>query len=224
MYEELIVADTETASIEGGVCDLAVVVLDRNFNQLAAVESLIDPERPISPQASGIHHITDEMVAHEPTMAEFLDLYGNPFDRPNPIIGGHNIQFDIRVLGDLIPAEHRKLCTLKLARILWPDAPDHKLQTLRYMFRLDAGDAHRAMGDVRVCVSLLRMVRDQMGHDLESLMGLLSKPISLDTKMPFGKHQGEALKDLPISYVRWALANMTTLDNDLREALASRIN
>ena len=39
------------------------------------------------------------------------------------------------------------------------------------------------------------------------------------TKMPFGKHKGQLIVDLPKSYVRWALDNMASLDDDHRAAL-----
>lgn len=38
-------------------------------------------------------------------------------------------------------------------------------------------------------------------------------------KMPFGKHKGEYVSDMPTSYCRWAVENM----NDLREPLLSAL-
>lgn len=219
---EAFVLDTETAGLDGGVCDIAICKINSDLQIIWEVESLIDPERPIAPQASGIHHITDDMVQFEPTLSEFMEMQGYPLDREGAIIGGHNVQFDIRMIGEFIPRVHRKLCTLKLARVLWPDAPDHKLQTLRYMFKLDAGTAHRAMGDVRTCISLLRMVAEERGLDLQGILALVAKPLTLDAKMPFGKHQGTKLKDLPSSYVQWLLNKADNLDADLREALSQR--
>lgn len=219
---KIFATDTETASLQGGICDLAIVELDQDLNILREVESLIDPERPISPEAMGVHHITNEMVWAAPTISEFVDLHGNWFQEDeNPIIIGHNIAFDIRMLGDLIPQNYTKLCTLKLARLLWPEAESHKLQTLRYTFNLNAGNAHRAMGDVVTCVSLLRLVREERGLDLQGILDLVRKPLSLNTKMTFGKHKGTPLKDLPRSYVSWLL-DKTDIDPDLREALATR--
>ena len=37
-------------------------------------------------------------------------------------------------------------------------------------------------------------------------------------EMPFGKHQGEDIEDLPISYVKWCLENLD-LDDWLEEEL-----
>lgn len=60
---------------------------------------------------------------------------------------------------------------------------------------------------------------EQHGCGLSGVYELARKPLSLDNKMPFGKHRGEKLRNLPKSYVNWLLANATELDDDLREAL-----
>lgn len=202
----IVVFDTETASLEGNACDLAVVPVDVNFNVLdGAIESLIDPGVPISPSAMGVHHITNEMVYDAPTMKEFVELHGNPFDHPNLVVCGHRVDFDIKVVADLLPKNFRKICTLKLVRQLYPEAENHKLQTLRYMFGLKAGDAHRAMGDVITCLSLLQHIAKETHSDALDMIGWMSQPISMDLKMPFGKHQGDRLRDLPKGYVNWCI-------------------
>jgi exodeoxyribonuclease X len=212
------VFDTETADIDGGICDLAIARIDENFDVVWAIESMIDPERPISPSAMGVHHITNEMVANEPTLAEFVEIHGNPFNRDGLVVGGHNVAFDCRAAAALMPPKYRKLCTLKLARAIWPDLPDHKLQTLRYQFGLEAGAAHRAMGDVITSVSLIRHINRVTGWSLADMIDECRKPISFETKLKFGKHKGVKLKDLPKSYISWALREMENLDPDLREA------
>lgn len=217
-----VVADTETASLQGGVCDLAIAIVDKDLNVLWEAESLIDPERPILPAASGIHHITDDMVWQSPTLAEFMEMTGHPFAHPNLVVAGHNIQFDCRMLADVLPPQYERLCTLKLARNHYPELSDHKLQTIRYAFKLSAGTAHRAMGDVMTCISFLRMMCEAKQTDMHGLMHLCRLPLSLDSRMPFGKHKDTKLRDIPISYVRW-LVEKTELDPDLHEALSSRL-
>ena len=217
------VFDTETASMEGGVCDLAIARIDENFDVVWSIESLIDPERPISPSAMGIHHITNEMVAYEPTLSEFVGLHGNPFDRDGLVVAGHNVAFDCRMVADILPQKYRKLCTLKLARAVWPGLEDHKLQTLRYHFGLKAGDAHRAMGDVITCVSLIRLIAETKGWSLADMIDESRKPMSPETKLTFGKHKGTKLKDLPKSYISWALREMQNLDPDMREAFEALV-
>lgn len=219
---KFIVADTETAGLEGGVCDIAIVELDEDLNIVSSVEQMTDPERPISPAASGIHHITNAMVENEPTLGEFMELQAYPLDHDDLVICGHNIQFDCRMLAEHLPKTYRRVCTLKLARDLWPDLDNHQLQTIRYTFGLEAGPAHRAMGDVITCISFLRHIAKERNIGLTEIIELARKPMSLESKLTFGKHKGTKLKNLPLSYVQWLL-NQANPDPDLREALAQRI-
>jgi DNA polymerase-3 subunit epsilon len=216
----VLVTDTESAGLDGGVCDIAIAEIDANFNVVAQVESLINPERPIRPSASGVHHITDDMVASAPTLAQYLSSIGDPFLDDKLVIAGHNIGFDCRMLTGHMPERYLKLDTLRLARNFWPDeVEDHKLQTLRYTFRLEAGPAHRAMGDVVTCISLLRHMARTFDLSLEELIEKSRRPLTLDAKMTFGKHKGEKLRDLDGGYVHWLLTKSDNLDPDVREAL-----
>ncbi|WAH37256.1 putative quorum-sensing-regulated virulence factor [Alicyclobacillus dauci] len=44
-----------------------------------------------------------------------------------------------------------------------------------------------------------------------------ASPIPIEV-MPFGKHKGARMDEIPVSYFGWALQNMTELDSDLRIA------
>jgi exodeoxyribonuclease X len=138
------------------------------------------------------------------------------------VVCGHRASFDIGFLRNYLPERFDVIDTLKLARSLWPEAESHKLQTLRYTFGLDAGSAHRAMGDVITTISLMRRIAQEHDTDASGLLMLMNAPLSLDALMPFGKHKNERLRDLPMNYVRWLL-DKADIDPDLREALASRV-
>jgi exodeoxyribonuclease X len=215
------ILDTETASLEGGVCDIAIVTINNNFEVVREFESLIDPERKISPSAMGVHHITNEMVWDKPTLAEAMDLWKNPLDRDNLVVGGHNVAFDLRMIAAVLPKQYGKVCSLKLAREVYPDLENHQLQTIRYTFGLEAGPAHRAMGDVITCLSFLKHLAREKDTDLEGLFQLCRKPMSLDYKLTFGKHKGTALRNLPKDYIHWLLNKADSLDPDIREALTA---
>ena len=218
---KLLVLDTETASLTQGVVDIALACVDEDFQVYWKIESLIDPECEISPQAMGVHHITPEMVWDQPTLEEFMRQHRYPLSDVDVVVG-HKVDFDLRFIRDYLPDRFQVIDTLKLARQLWPDAENHKLQTLRYTFRLDAGSAHRAMGDVVTTISLARHICETYGTDASGLLQLMNAPLSLETRMPFGKHKGEKLRDLPITYVRW-LVDKADIEPDLREALAARL-
>lgn len=219
MTTKYIIADTETAGLEGGVCDIGVRHVDEALNILWENESLVDPERPISPSASGIHHIVDADVWDKPTLSEWSELHGHPFAHDDLVIIGHNIRFDERMLAELMPARYRRICTLKLSRMAFPELDDHKLQTIRYSFNLTAGTAHRALGDVITCYSFLPILMAKLETDMAGLVALSHKPMDPDTPIPFGKHQGTPLKNLPKQYVNWLLDPQRKLDPDLHDAL-----
>ncbi len=43
-------------------------------------------------------------------------------------------------------------------------------------------------------------------------------------KMPFGKHKGKALADIPVDYIEWFLTNIDNLREDLAEEMKNQID
>jgi hypothetical protein len=41
--------------------------------------------------------------------------------------------------------------------------------------------------------------------------------------MPWGKHRGEPLRDIPLGYLAWALESAASLDDELREAICDEV-
>lgn len=180
-------------------------------------ESLVHPLRPIPPEVSAIHHITSNMVkfalpweAVWPEVAAVL--------APANVLVAHNAAYD----RSFLPETGKSwLCTKRLAQHLWPDAPNHKNQTLRYWLDIELeAAAHDATGDTLVtsCVLLkeIEAYLQSRGVDsAEALIQLADSPVAIQ-KMPFGKHFGERLSDVPQDYLRWALRNITDMNSDLR--------
>ncbi|MGE5196029.1 MAG: putative quorum-sensing-regulated virulence factor, partial [Anaerolineae bacterium] len=92
------------------------------------------------------------------------------------------------------------LDSLKWARKYRADLPRHSLQFLREVYEIPANQAHRALDDVIVLHRIFSVMIDDL--PIETALELLSKPNIL-THMPFGKHQGKILSDIPKDYVRW---------------------
>lgn len=213
-------ADVESTGLRqpAKIVEVCIVEADGDFNILNTWESRIDPEMAIEPGASGVHGLTNAMLVDEPTIEQFMEMNNHPL-RTDGVLIAHNCQYDSKFLGPYFES-YEPLCTLKCARILYPEAPDHKLQTLRFFLELEAdhSKAHTAGEDV----SLLMQLAKRMCHDhdltLEGLMAVQNKKRKIE-RMPFGKHKGDLLKDIPKSYVSWMLKNTTNLDADLRAAL-----
>ena len=127
--------------------------------------TLVDPQAPIPPRATEIHGITDEMVAGAPTIDRAL-VELRRFSAARTFVA-HSARFDLSFLGAL--RSRRAICTLRLARALFPDAPNHKNQTLRRVLEIDRilGEdlgAHRALDDALVTAQVLIACRGRFSR------------------------------------------------------------
>lgn len=209
--------DTETSGLTSAAkaVEIAWLELDDDLNVLDQQYSLIDPECPIEPGASGVHHITNKDVADSPTIEQFFEiLYGGKIVG-DIILIAHNSPFDRRFADPWCDRITGEIDTLRYARRFFPDEQNHKLQTLRYSLGLDeAGEAHSALGDVRATRNLLRVLMDESGLTLADMVKDNDAPIFVHT-MPFGKHRGSSIHGVPKDYLQW-LKRQDNVDKDLR--------
>lgn len=221
-----IVGDTETTSLKDPrACQIAWVEVDDNLQILNEFSSLIDPERAIEPGASGTHHITNAMVSDAPTMDEFFyTVHDNPLGHGDVVLVAHNAAFDRPMIQPYVGNLVTTLCTLRLARAIYPDMENHKLQTLRYAFELDTGkvDAHSASGDVAVLIKLLERMMTDTGLDMPGLLELGRKPLNI-TKFTFGKFKGKLIDPTSKEQQGWVswLLKQDNVDPDLRATLTA---
>ena len=216
----IIIADVESTGLgrEDEVCELAFIEGDHDLLVLNEFQSLIKPSGPIKAEASAASHITNEMVADAPAMAEVLAGFPEEYFS-NVLIIGHNCRFDYRML-----APHwditALLCTMVTARRVYPNAPNYKLQTLRYWLGLDVeGGAHRAMEDVITTYELLdRLIFDSKQDLLAMIEENARFAEEYANTIQFGKHKGKHVKDLPAQYVTWLLT-LENLEPEFRKRL-----
>jgi DNA polymerase III epsilon subunit-like protein len=157
-------------------------------------------------------------------------------------IVAHNYDYDLTILkstfnklgenGLADEIENRKwICTYRLAQHLFKPSADNKdfsyaLNFLRYAFELpcDKLTVHRAGDDAEVCWHLLRnisyyvldniVLKDELTENFnlgEFLYNMTKAPIEF-TVMPFGKHKGVPLKEVPKDYYNWLLKNSDMLN------------
>lgn len=227
MKNDWIILDVETTGTDktaDHVVEIALVSLNGSTIGPGAA-FLVKPPRPIPSSASAIHHLMDRDVAGAPSL-ESLAPKIRTMVRESGALVAHNAAFDSSFLPFL--SDLPWICTYRLARHLWPDLDAYGNQALRYRFGLDlAGSrasrlAHSALDDARVTAHLLRFLIEEIARrgeptETDALVRLSAAPITVE-KMPFGKHKGVRLEDLPSSYVEWLLKNEDT-DADLRSTL-----
>ena len=198
---------------------MAYVEIDDAFNVVRSGNSLINPGIPINYAASAVNGITDVMVKDAPTLEDYMLSEGSPL-RGEVTLIAHNLDFDFRFLKAYTDDSVGKLCTLKCARVLYPDAANHKQGTLAAMLGIQVAreKAHSADGDLDVLLQLLQHLCRDADTDLYGLLEVQRRPRPIKN-MPFGKHRGVPLKDLPANYIFWLLNKADNVDADLRTAL-----
>lgn len=209
------VIDTETTGIldTDKLIELASVRFDTE-GQLVEAEvgwysddwelyasSCFNPQIPIPPVASAIHHITDKDVINE---SQFTETHWKQFTNPANIIASHNWDFDKKY----VPADSRPaICTWKCALRVWPDAPSHSNQALRYYLNTNPNVCgvrypHRALYDSIVTCSLLKFLLKE--KSIDELIAFSKEPALLN-KIKFGKYLGKNWQDVPKDYLNWIL-------------------
>lgn len=187
-----------------------------------ATDELFNPGMLISIEAMAIHHITNEMVADTPKF-KGNDTYKKPqllCTDSNSVLVAHNAKFDVSVLNceDLHP--QRSICTYKLARYLDKEGviPKYNLQYLRYYLKLNIdATPHTALGDVLVPEALFNRIyakfkEDSAGDSVDLMIKISGSPV-LVPRMPFGKHKGLKMGEVPLDCLEWLSG--TNLDEDL---------
>jgi len=217
MPKKTIIFDTEATGIKEPVLiEAAWLELEslQPFTITNSFEQRYYPGKPITLGALATHHIMDEELVDCPPAASFA----LPSDVHYLI--GHNVDFDWEVIGK---PDIKRICTLALARKLWPELDSHNQSALLYHLerataRERLRNAHSALIDVSICAAILNHICQQL--DVKTIEDLYveSERARTPTTMPFGKHKGMLLTDVPKDYKKWLLTQQD-IDPFLRKAL-----
>ena len=182
--------DLETTGTLAGVDRIVELGAIRFVNgEVDAVYStLVDPLMPIPEGASRVNGITNDMVKGKPTidtlLASFAEFCGDD------IMVAHNSAFDTQFLvNDITKYETPApkglvLCTLAIARKVFPGLANYRLGTLVQHLNIESGNYHRAEEDAKYCGQLFI-------KSVEKITGSFMNPppienlVSLTGKAPF---------------------------------------
>ena len=97
--------------------------------------------------------------------------------------------------------------------------PRYSLQYLRYYLKLNVdATPHTALGDILVLEALFHRIHvkalEEFGDDVVDRMIEVSNNPVLYRRMPFGKHKGIKMEEVPVDYLQWLAG--TDLEEDMR--------
>lgn len=161
--------DFETANAgRDSACSVALVKV-KNGKLYDSFYTLIrPPEMRFDQRNIMVHGILPEDVRYSPT---FADIYPELRERlAGKVIIAHNAPFDMSVLRACIDTYHlpkmkfQYFCTVQMARRVWPQLMNHRLDTLANYFQIEFAH-HNAMDDARTCAYLTILAGREMACD-----------------------------------------------------------
>ena len=162
----------------------------------------------VPPETSAIHHIVDDDLLNAPSW-EYTKKFISDFRSDKvAIFVAHNASYEQDILGKDFTPDLPWICTYKCALRVWPDAPSHKNEVLRYWLGLPLlgrsfpQNAHNAGHDAEVTFQILEKLLD---HATLEQMIEWSKEPGLLPSMPMGKHFKQKWDMIPWPYMEWCI-------------------
>ncbi|WP_089604756.1 putative quorum-sensing-regulated virulence factor [Acinetobacter piscicola] len=224
---QAIILDTETHNLNGLPIEIAYAPVEIHQGKLSLDRELIFDQlysigdEKISYASMAVHHILESDLVGQPNFSEFK------LPQDTTYIIGHNIDYDIRAIQQCgVDTTHIKaICTLALARLVWPNAEAHNISALIYMISKGSEKArdmlkgaHRADADIILTANILMHIIYQLKIQTIEELFEASEDARIPRSINFGKHRGTAIVDLPADYIQWLL-RQEDLDPYLRKAL-----
>ncbi|MCG3419060.1 PolC-type DNA polymerase III [Oceanobacillus jordanicus] len=156
-----IVFDVETTGLSAvydSIIELAAVKV-HNGEIIDRFESFANPHHPLSQTTTDLTGITDDMVKDAPEISSVLQDFHKWMG--NDILVAHNASFDMGFLNqglqkiDYPKAQNAVMDTLELARFLFPELKNHRLNTLCKHLDIELTQHHRAIYDAEATGYLL---------------------------------------------------------------------
>lgn len=161
MDDTFVVFDVETTGLSAvydTIIELAAVKV-KNGEIIDRFESFANPHHPLSATTIELTKITDDMLKDAPDVEEVLEKFYHWID--DCVLVAHNATFDIGFLNAGFKKINRGkvknpvIDTLELARYLYPELKNHRLNTLCKKFNIELTQHHRAIYDAEATGYLL---------------------------------------------------------------------
>lgn len=166
------IVDIETTggyAAANGIIEICIKIFDGE-KIIEEFESLVNPHQAIPRYIQAFTGINNAMVQDAPRFEEIAEkvytcLQGNVFV-------AHNVNFDYSFIKSHLEfygytLNAKKLCTIRLARQIFPGLPSYSLGNLCNSLEIDLTNRHRAGGDASATVSLLKKL---LGNDAKGVI------------------------------------------------------
>ena len=224
MYAFFDLETTGLNSLLDEICEVAVLIYDKNFKLKKEFRTLLKTHNPIPEDVTLIHGITNEMVKDKPY---FQDVAREVFELlENMILCGQNIRtFDIPFLAEQLfncdiifdTTKFRYLDTLLIEQKL-------KKRDLSTLYQLYTGkeleDAHSASADCKAAKEVLmgqikQFDLDVTKDDFNLTLGITDKRVDPSGKLlyidgvacwSFGKNKNKPVSQ-DVDYAKWVITS-----------------
>ena len=209
-------------------------------DEIEVLDELCLAPVPISIEAMEVHNITPELITDKGLYDETdFAMKVLQYNQEENYLIAHNISFDLAMLKKEGFENHYTLIdTLRCAKHLLPQSPNHRLQYLRYALELYQVEeqeaqklgitikAHDAIGDVLVMKLLLsklvRLSQEKFPgvNPMQKLAELTQTPVMMKT-FKIGKYKDREIAQIvndDRGYIQWMRENLD-LDEDMQYTL-----
>ncbi len=205
---EFSVLDVETTGLSARnnrVIEIGIVKI-KNLKVVDKYTTLINPGCDIPYFITQFTGISNGDVAYSPsfcdTAEEIEEFIGNS------IISGHNLSFDEGFLryefirSGFEPLSNLNVCTLKLARKVFPSLKSKSLASVTEHLKIKNKDSHRALSDAEATAQILiklikKLSKEKKIKTLQQLLEFESSLVSSNLNIKLPKGMADSLYSLP---------------------------
>lgn len=187
LMPDCVIVDIETSGLiynRNSIIEIsALKVVDGKVKE--KFDTLIHRDKKLDKRITELTGITDEMLHNcdknlSDAINEFDSFIGNL-----PLVGHNVSSFDIRFINEAYekvlshPIENQCIDTLKMAKEMFFEVPDHKLQTIAKVSKVNVTSSHRAMAD---CETTLQVFGFMINYPLCHILrwSEKGKPLYID--------------------------------------------
>jgi len=197
MYAIVDIETTGGYAANNAITEVAIVLHD-GIRELKRYETLVNPAMTIPRYVQALTGIHDEMVADAPYFNEIAPFIHEWLK--DAIFVAHNVNFDYSFLKHQLSAcgfelNCKKLCTVRLSRKTFPDAPSYSLGKICQHLDIPIPNRHRAGGDADATVLLFERILQAGG---EATIGEMLKGKSREQYLPIHL-PAEQVEQLPLT-------------------------